>query len=177
MELISIISGVASLVAFGYAIWPNFTNRKIRNRRSAWYALLIFLVLSGSIFFFQTSDQRTDINDKSFSESKNNQTLGNQSITNEISTSLFLSQLNKFDLDSDKIKYIREYKKIMNSKITFNEFNNILSEMNQSSNKIIVATHLISYTIKPQKDELDKYMSQFHMDSYKKKALDIIYKK
>ena len=74
MEIQQAASGVASIVALGYALWPNLTHHDVKHKKLAWYAVVFFFILT--LILFLTSP------DTSFSNSGLVTQTGNLEISN-----------------------------------------------------------------------------------------------
>jgi len=98
-------------------------------------------------------------------------------VITEISFSAFLRQVELSTLDTGKLDYIYENKKLLKNKLKFSELISIINTFSLSTNKLKAVKALRSQTGLPTEEELDIYTSHFYLSTNKRKALDLIYKK
>lgn len=93
----------------------------------------------------------------------------------ELTDSKFLSQIQNFSFEADKLNYLSKAKPLLKKNISFKELNLILNQFTFVSRKIEAVTILRDRVDQPNEKELEVYLAQFVFSSDKQRALDLVY--
>lgn len=60
MEFLRVAIGAASVVSLGYSIWPNLTHKKLKHRKMAVVALVVFVTLSVLLYLVPATESEPE---------------------------------------------------------------------------------------------------------------------